>query len=222
MERNDEAEARLKELAELVLKNHDMPIAESDVSLIQAFIVWGLGEPSRPGKREVDSFFRSAGPLGWLLAKVFGGQIRKHLQQSAEQVLDSEHSYRANVSRLTGTLYLRSQLINNAAYAREHIRREAQDEGKAILDKASKAASKARDKTVKELRELLLLGRTLLLRKELLIAQECQMTEVATLLRQDLDECYQVAMERLGDISTITEELSRFDATIDPNQIPKK
>lgn len=214
MVRNEEVEARLNKLAAEVLKDMGQPTKESDMALAQAFVVYGIRKPEYPGTIDLETIVRKYGWLGWLFDKLFGKRADELLKESIRAIESYRHWCNQEIDLSRSEHSLRASLLAAATQHEKHVCLRAEAEAERIRDRASKAASKARDKTVVELRQILLFGHIRLIQRELIVAQQCQMTEVAYHLRQELDDCFQAAREQWNDIAVIATELSRFDALI--------
>ncbi len=204
------AEARLKELAQAVVTEVGIPTKDSNVGLYQAFMAFGLEEPRR---REIDLkvIFDDFGILGWFLAGVLRGRVRKLLERVSQEVDYTIRYHRGEQKRFWDESYFREKLLEAVAWERERARWDAQDGGKRIRDGASRAATKTRNATVEQLRQLLKLAKIRLLEQQLEVAQRAQLSEEVQKLQEALTQAFNEALEEFGDVAAVVEELAEFD-----------
>ncbi|MDP2873914.1 MAG: hypothetical protein Q8N84_01290 [bacterium] len=206
-----EAEVRLEQLARKVLDEMGLPTESSGVELAQAFMTFGLEEPGRQ-KVSFKAIFDDFGILGWILAGVFRGKVKLLLERLAQEAEHALRVYRDEQGWLWDEVHLRERLIQAAVWEKQRAQWEAQNEGRKCRDRASRAATKTRNATVDQLRQLLKLASIRLLEQQLEVAKRAQLDEQVQELQEALTKAFRNALGELGDTAKLVDDLAAFDA----------
>lgn len=174
---------------------------------------FGLEEPQKPGKVDFDYIFRLFGWLGWILARIFRGRVRELLVELDNTATFEKLWWKDEYGRLLEEARLRDWIwiLESAAMARENLRFETLGEGRRILARANRAASQTRDNTVKQLCQLLLLGKIRLLEAQLKVAKDAGMEDQVVVLQDALRQANKEAIDQIGSIEKLVEALALFD-----------
>lgn len=210
---NAEAEARLRGLALLVLKESGYPLTE-DLTLIQAFMAHGFTETE---PQEVEMSFRKIVDTfsfpGWLLSLVFP-KMKTFIENIMEKEKYHRERRRAEMEPYTEEVYLRNKIVQQTMRNLDQERWKESQEAKKIRDEAGRAASKIRENTIDQLRELLQLANIRILQEQLKFAKEANLVDEQIALAGQIALKYKEALDKLREISKLVEANQNLDVLL--------